>query len=80
MGEHASSDRYQPNERIEVVPIGEIGDGGVWLRHNPNPPSHRSKFELEYDWGYDVDRVFLGDEGHLRNLVDVLQRYVDTAR
>lgn len=79
-GGSEDSGRYQPIERIEVVPIGEVGDGGVWLRHDPDPPHNRSKFELEYDWGNHVDTVYLGDEEHLQKLIDVLERYVGTER
>lgn len=65
-------------ERIKIVPIGEVGDGGVWLRHDPNPPHNRSKYELEYDWGTSVDTVYLGGEDQLQKLIAVLERYVDT--
>ena len=67
--------------REMVFPAGEIGDGGVWIRHETDPPDNRCHYELEYDWddrGRDIDTVYLGDEAHVRHLIGVLQRLIDT--
>lgn len=64
-------------EYVEVVPIGEVGDGAVVIGYNPHPAPHRSEFEIYWDWGDSCETVYLGGKPQVVALVNALNELID---
>lgn len=72
-----TSDRERSPLFIEAVPIGEIGDGSVRVRYDPEPAHNRSKFEIEWAWSDDeADVVYAGDQKHALAIIEALAEAV----
>lgn len=67
-------------QRIEIAPVGEVGDGAVVLGHNPTPAHHRSEFELYYEWDGDPERadtVYIGGKAQAVALAEAITELID---